>query len=40
MAGRIKRLIDELIEVRAAGNAGVEHFLRAHLALNGIDPAR
>lgn len=40
MAGQIKRLIDELIEVRAGGNAGVEHFLRAHLALNGIDPSR
>jgi len=39
MAGHIKRLIEELIEVRAAGNAGVEYFLRAHLALNGIDPS-
>lgn len=40
MAGRVKRLIDELIELRAGGNAGVAHFMRAHLMLNGIDPAR
>lgn len=40
MAGNVKRLLDELIEVRARGNAGVEHFLRAHLRLNGIDPGR
>jgi hypothetical protein len=40
MAGRVKHLIDELISLRAAGNQGVEHFMRAHLMLNGIDPAR
>jgi hypothetical protein len=40
MAGRVKRLIDELIELRAAGNPGVVHFMRAHLMLNGIDPSR
>jgi hypothetical protein len=39
MAGRVKQLIDELIELRAGGNATVEHFLRAHLMLNGIDPS-
>ena len=40
MAGKVRRLIDELLEIRARGNAGVEHFLRAHLALNGLDPER
>lgn len=40
MAGRVKQLIDELIELRAGGNAGVVHFMRAHLMLNGIDPSR
>jgi hypothetical protein len=40
MAGRVKHLIDELISLRAAGNPGIEHFMRAHLMLNGIDPAR
>ncbi|HWO11112.1 MAG TPA: hypothetical protein VNN80_16570 [Polyangiaceae bacterium] len=40
MAGRVKRLIDELIDLRAAGNPGVVHFMRAHLMLNGIDPSR
>lgn len=40
MAGRVKHLIDELISLRAAGNATIEHFTRAHLMLNGIDPSR
>lgn len=40
MAGRVKQLIDELIELRANGNPGVVHFMRAHLMLNGIDPSR
>jgi hypothetical protein len=40
MAGRVKQLIDELIELRAGGNQGVAHFLKAHLMLNGIDPSR
>jgi hypothetical protein len=40
MAGRVKYLIDELISLRAGGNPGIEHFMRAHLMLNGIDPAR
>lgn len=38
MAGRVKQLIDELVELRARGNSTVVHFLRAHLVLNGIDP--
>jgi hypothetical protein len=40
MAGRVKHLIDELILLRASGNPGIEHFMRAHLMLNGIDPTR
>jgi hypothetical protein len=40
MAGRVKQLIDELIELRSCGNPGVVHFMRAHLMLNGIDPTR
>jgi hypothetical protein len=40
MAGRVKHLIDEFIQLRAAGNPGVMHFVRAHLMLMGIDPER
>jgi hypothetical protein len=40
MAGRVKQLIDELMELRGAGNEGVAHFMRAHLMLLGIDPSR
>lgn len=40
MAGRVKQLIDELITLRAKGNPTIEHFMRAHLMLNGIDPSR
>ena len=40
MAGRIKRLIDQVIEVRAGSNAVVAHFLKAHLMMNGVDPTR
>jgi hypothetical protein len=40
MAGRVKQLIDELIDLRAGGNQGVAHFLKAHLMLNGIDPSQ
>jgi hypothetical protein len=38
MAGQIKRLISELIDVRTRRRPNVEHFVRAHLVLNGIDP--
>jgi hypothetical protein len=37
MAGHIRRLVRELIEVRARGNPTVEYFLKAHLALQGIN---
>jgi hypothetical protein len=40
MSGRVKQLIDELCKVRARGSPGLEHFVRAHLMLNGIDPTR
>jgi hypothetical protein len=36
MAGKVKKLIDELIRVR--GGAKVEPFVRAHLMMKGIDP--
>jgi hypothetical protein len=38
MAGRIKQLIDELVRLRTKNNPKVEHFVRAHLVLNGVDP--
>jgi hypothetical protein len=38
MAGRLKSLIDELIRVRARGQPALEHFVKAHLVLKGINP--
>ena len=38
MAGRIRQLIDELGVLRTQGQPGLQHFLRAHLMLNGINP--
>jgi hypothetical protein len=38
MPGRVKSLIEELIRVRARGRPGLEHFVKAHLVLKGIDP--
>lgn len=38
MAGRIRQLIDELGTLRTHGQPGLQHFLRAHLMLNGINP--
>jgi hypothetical protein len=40
MGGRIKTLIDELVELRTRGNAALVPFIRAHLILQGIDPER
>lgn len=40
MAGKIRKLIDELVAVRTKGSASVAHFVRAHLVLSGIDPDR
>ncbi len=37
MAGRVKRLINELIELRTAGNGAVAYFVRAQLAIKGIN---
>lgn len=38
MAGRIKTLIDEIIQKRTAGRSGFEHFVRANLVMQGIHP--
>lgn len=38
MAGRVKRLIDEFIQLRTEGQSGLEHFVRAHLMLSGVNP--
>lgn len=38
MSGNVKRLIDELIHLRTRNRPGSQHFVRAHLVLNGIDP--
>ncbi len=38
MTGTAKRLIDELIQLRTRNRPGSQHFVRAHLVLNGIDP--
>jgi hypothetical protein len=38
VAGKIRGLIDQLIQLRAGGRSDRLHFVRAHLALNGIDP--
>lgn len=40
MAGNIRRLIDELIQLRTGGNEALEHFVRAHLAIKGIAPEK
>jgi len=39
MAGRVKRLIDEFIHIRTDGQKGLEHFVRAHLVLSGVNPS-
>ena len=38
MAGETKRLIDELMQIRAKGNPALMPFVRVHLMLSGIDP--
>jgi hypothetical protein len=38
MAGRVRKLIDELIELRTRGSDSVTPFLRAHLMMRGINP--
>ena len=39
MAGEVKRLIDELIELRTKGRPELDPFVRVHLVLSGIDPS-
>jgi hypothetical protein len=38
MQGKTKALIDRLMQIRSGGRSGTEHFVRAHLVLNGINP--
>jgi hypothetical protein len=38
LAGKIQKLIGDLVQLRANGRAGLTHFVRAHLVLSGIDP--
>jgi hypothetical protein len=33
----VKALVDELVQLRTKGISSLEHFVKAHLALNGID---
>ncbi len=40
MAGKVRKLIDELIHLRARGAPALEHFVKVNLVLNGIDPDR
>jgi hypothetical protein len=40
MAGRIKTMIDSIIEQRAKGNTMLQGVLRTKLMLKGIDPKR
>jgi hypothetical protein len=37
--GKTKALIDRLLRLRTKGNPALEHFVRVHLVLQGIDPA-
>jgi hypothetical protein len=38
MAGKVRQLIDELVQLRSRGTPALAHFVKAHLALKGIDP--
>jgi hypothetical protein len=38
MASQTRALIEELIRLRTREGRGSDHFVRAHLILNGIDP--
>ena len=40
MPGKIKRLIDSLIEIRAQGNQNLVVTTRTKLLLKGIDPSK
>ncbi len=40
MPGRIKSLIDAVMERRAGKNEALRHFVRSHLILKGINPDR
>ena len=38
MAGKVRKLIDELITLRAGGTPALQHFVKVNLLLSGIDP--
>lgn len=38
LAGRIKQLIEELVDLRTQRAPALAHFVRVHLVLKGIDP--
>lgn len=38
MAGKIRRLVDELIAMRSKGSPALAHFVRVNLLLRGVDP--
>jgi hypothetical protein len=38
LPGKIKKLIDELVELRCGKQVALAHFVKAHLVLKGIDP--
>jgi hypothetical protein len=38
MAGKVRKLIDELIALRTQGSPAMGHFVRVNLHLRGIDP--
>jgi hypothetical protein len=40
MAGKIKMMIDSIIEQRAKGNAMLEGVIRTKLMLKGVDPKK
>ena len=40
VAGTIKQLIDQLVELRTSNNPSLVHFVRAQLMMRGINPDR
>ena len=40
MAGKIKKMIDSIIEQRAKGNTMLEGVIRTKLMLKGVDPKK
>ncbi len=40
MAGKIKRMIEDILAERSKGNEMVEKIIRTKLILKGVDPAK